>query len=56
MSKGFFKSEKCEFCGNQAENFLFAAFLCGSDDCIEKARKMRGGPGGHRIKKEMGCN
>jgi hypothetical protein len=52
MSEGIFKGEKCEFCGKQAENFLFAAFLCESEECIEKARKARGGPGGHRFKKQ----
>jgi hypothetical protein len=51
MSKGIFKGESCEFCGKPAENFLFAAFECESEICIEKARKARGGPGGHRFKK-----
>ncbi len=51
MSEGIFKGEKCEFCGKQAENFLFAAFVCGSDECIEKARLVRGGPGGHILEK-----
>ncbi len=54
MSKGIFKGEKCEICGNQAENFLFAAFVCDSEDCIEKARELRGGPGGHKLSK-CGC-
>ncbi len=47
MTEGIFKGQKCEFCGKQAENFLFAAFVCSSDDCIDKAREVRGGPGGH---------
>ena len=51
MSEGIFKGEKCEFCGKPAENFLFAAFVCCSDECIEEARKVRGGPGGHIIEK-----
>lgn len=51
MSEGIFKGEKCEFCGMQAENFLFAAFVCDSDECIEKARLVRGGPGGHILEK-----
>lgn len=51
MDKGIFKGERCAFCGKQAENFLFAAFVCDSDACIEKARAVRGGPGGHRLKK-----
>ena len=45
------KGEKCEFCGNQAENFLFAAFICDSDECEKKARERRGGPGGHLLDK-----
>jgi hypothetical protein len=52
MTDGIFKGEKCAFCGKQAENFLFAAFLCDSDECIEKARKVRGGPAGHRLRKQ----
>ena len=51
MSQGIFKGEKCEFCGKPAENFLFAAFVCESDECVEKAMEQRGGPGGHRLKK-----
>jgi hypothetical protein len=51
MQKDIFKGEKCEFCGEQADNFLFASFLCDSDDCIEKARGARGGPGGHKLEK-----
>jgi hypothetical protein len=51
MSEGIFKGEKCVICGKPAENFLFAAFVCGSDECIEEARKLRGGPGGHKFKK-----
>ncbi len=51
MTKEIFKGEKCEFCGDQAENFLFAVFLCDSDDCMGKARAARGGPGGHRLEK-----
>jgi hypothetical protein len=54
MSKGIFKGEKCEICGKQAENFLFAAFVCDSEECIEKARELRGGPGGHKLGK-CGC-
>ncbi|UCE38014.1 MAG: hypothetical protein JSW00_01880 [Thermoplasmata archaeon] len=53
MSEGIFKGEKCAICGKQAENFLFAAFVCESDECIEKARMERGGPGGHKLKKRM---
>jgi hypothetical protein len=51
MSKGIFKGEKCEICGSQAENFLFAAFVCESEECIEEARERRGGPGGHKLRK-----
>ena len=41
------EDHKCQFCGAAAVNFAFAAFVCGSDECIEKARAERGGPGGH---------
>ena len=51
LSKGIFKGEKCEICGSQAENFLFAAFICESEECIEIARDQRGGPGGHKLRK-----
>ena len=51
MTEGIFNGQKCEFCGKDAENFLFAAFFCGSDECIDKARDERGGPGGHIRKK-----
>jgi len=33
---------------------VFAAFVCGSDECIEKARIERGGPGGHMKRKAQG--
>jgi hypothetical protein len=41
------EKEKCQVCGAQATQFVFAAFLCKNDDCVEKARLERGGPGGH---------
>ena len=41
------EKEKCQVCGGQAKQFVFAAFLCNNEDCIEKARLERGGPGGH---------
>jgi hypothetical protein len=53
VSEGIFKGETCEYCGKQATNFLFAAFLCDSEECIEKARLARGGPGGHRFRKHQ---
>ena len=46
------EEEKCQFCGAQAQHFLFAAFVCGSEECIEKARLERGGPGGHMKDKQ----
>ena len=42
------KDAKCEICGKPSTRFLFAAHVCDSDACIEKARERRGGPGGHR--------
>jgi len=43
--------ESCEICGNPAKHFLFACFVCDSEECIQKAREQRGGPGGHQKKK-----
>lgn len=40
--------EKCQICGKPAKRFLFAAFVCDDEECIEKARADRGGPGGHK--------
>jgi hypothetical protein len=45
------KKEKCEICGKPATRFLFAAFLCDDEQCIQKAREQRGGPGGHQKQK-----
>ena len=41
------EEEKCQFCGRQAKHFAFAAFVCDSKDCMDKAIDERGGPGGH---------
>lgn len=47
------EKELCQFCGKPAKHFLYAAFVCDSEECIEKARAERGGPGGHlRIKSQ----
>jgi hypothetical protein len=48
------ESEKCQFCGKQAKQFAFAAFLCDSEECLDKAREERGGPGGHMKAKQEG--
>jgi hypothetical protein len=45
---------ECQFCGKTATNFVFAAFVCDSEECIEKARVERGGPGGHMKRKAQG--
>lgn len=45
------EGEKCEICGKPATRFLFASFVCDDEECIEKARKRRGGPGGHQNRK-----
>jgi hypothetical protein len=37
----------CQFCGKKAKQFCFAAFVCESPECVDKARDERGGPGGH---------
>ena len=38
----------CEFCGKPSKNVFFAAFVCDSELCINKARDARGGPAGHK--------
>ena len=43
-----------EFCGKTCTNIVYAAFVCDSDECIEKARLARGGPGGHMKRKAEG--
>jgi len=43
--------EKCEICGKPATRFLFAAFVCDDEKCIDEARQRRGGPGGHQKQK-----
>jgi hypothetical protein len=43
--------EKCRYCGDQASRFLFAQFVCDKDECVNKARDDRGGPGGHLFEK-----
>lgn len=42
------EGEKCQVCGKPAKRYLFAAFVCDDEACIEKAREERGGPGGHK--------
>ncbi len=44
--------EKCVHCGKPATQFLFAAHVCDSEECVNKARDERGGPGGHMLHKE----
>ena len=43
--------EKCSYCGEQSSQFLFAKFVCDKEECINKARDERGGPGGHMLQK-----
>ena len=45
---------ECQFCGKQATQFVFAAFCCQDEICVEKARNERGGPGGHMKRKAQG--
>ncbi|MEM0448789.1 MAG: hypothetical protein QW520_03085 [Methanomassiliicoccales archaeon] len=48
------ETEKCQFCGQQAKQFAFAAFICEKEECLQKAIDERGGPGGHiKAKKQM---
>ncbi len=44
----------CEFCGKPCTQIVFAAFLCDSPECMEKAYIARGGPGGHMNAKMTG--
>ena len=43
--------ERCQICGKPATHFLFATFVCDSEECIQEAREQRGGPGGHQKQK-----
>ena len=45
-----FNDKKCEICGKPAKTYLFGSFVCGSEECIEKAKMLRGGPAGHKLK------
>lgn len=49
-----FKDYKCQFCGKESTNFVYAAFVCDDIECIEKAREERGGPAGHMKNKKEG--
>jgi hypothetical protein len=42
------EGEKCQICGKPARRYLFATFVCDDEECIERARADRGGPGGHK--------
>ena len=42
---------ECQFCGRRAKQFCFATFCCENEECVDKARAERGGPGGHMKKK-----
>lgn len=48
------EKEQCQFCGKPAKYYAFAAFVCDDDECMEKARMERGGPGGHMKRKVQG--
>ena len=45
-----FVGRKCEFCGCQATTARFGRFVCGDDECTERARTLRvcGGKGRER--------
>jgi hypothetical protein len=40
------EKEKCQICGKPAKYFQFAAFICESEECANKAMEERGGPAG----------
>jgi len=44
-------NEVCEICGKPAKHYLFAASVCDCEECIQRARELRGGPGGHQKQK-----
>ena len=46
------EEERCQFCGKQAKHYAFAAFVCESKDCMDKAIEERGGPGGHMKRRD----
>jgi hypothetical protein len=46
------EGKKCEFCGADAKNFYFSAFVCDSEECVNKAFDACGGPGRHRLNKD----
>jgi len=48
------EKQRCQFCGRPAKYFAFAAFVCDREECMEKARLERGGPGGHIKRKAEG--
>lgn len=45
-----FEDKKCSICGTSATNYLFGLFVCDNKECIEKARALRGGPAGHKLR------
>ncbi len=49
-----FSQYKCEYCGKTCTQVVFAAFLCDSPECVEKAYLARGGPGGHMKRRAEG--
>ncbi len=49
-----FSKYECQFCGRPAKQYVFAAFCCENEDCVDKAREERGGPGGHMKAKMHG--
>lgn len=48
------EKHRCQFCGRPAKYFAFATFVCDREECMERARKERGGPGGHLKRKGEG--
>ncbi len=49
-----FEKYECQFCGRPAKQYVFAAFCCESEGCVDQAREERGGPGGHMKAKAHG--
>ena len=45
-----FKDRKCDICGKPAKTYMFGCFICDDNECLERAKVLRGAPAGHNIK------
>jgi hypothetical protein len=42
------KKPQCQYCGKASTKVMFAAYLCDSEECENRAYDDRGGPAGHK--------